>query len=227
MHLLSEELRQRVAVLDVRGRELPAPGAFYPIADERYWRLVAEARTTTAVVWEGNQHNAHFLLADIPFAVVSRRASAPPSTRAQVVPYRMVRTHFEETVRELEQFLSAHPDPSSVLVVGTPPPKAERQVRAGLAHEEHFVRLLQQHDLTPDSAPVLDDRARVACWEALQDSMESIALRAGAAFLPVAHAAQNADGTLREAYCESDATHSNLAYGVLMWQEIVHRIEGV
>jgi hypothetical protein len=231
MHLLPDELRARVAVLDVKGRALPAPGVFRPAPNDAYWQVAAAAGTATAIVWDGNQHNARFLLSDVPFSVVGRRGTVE-SADDLVVPYRMMRALFDRDLATsgLTAFLDAHPQPDSVLVVGTPPPKSEQQVRQGLANDGplgqgYFVDALASLGLTPESAPLTPVSTRVACWEALQEAMEAVAVNAGAAFVPVPEWMRTADGTLREDLCEPDTTHASTAYGTAMWQEIAARVE--
>ena len=232
MPLLADELQRRAATLDLRGRTVPAPGAFYPSPDKNYWRLAARAGTTTAIVWDGNQHNVRFLLSDAPFTVVGRREPAQPP-EGRVLPFRMMRALFEGDLETsgLTRFLAAHADPASVVVIGTPPPKSEQQVREGLAYDERFgqeffVNALAELGFTPESVPVTSDETRVACWEALQEAMAQAAAKAGATFLPVPDWLRNGEGTLRPEYCEPDTTHANTAYGVAMWQQIAERVEG-
>lgn len=231
MALLPDELRQGVAVLDLKGRTLPAPGVFRPAPNEDYWRVAAAAGTSTAIVWDGNQHNARFLLSDTPFSVIGRRAPVEPLADL-VVPYRMMCALFERDLDAagLMKFLAAHPRPASVLLVGTPPPKSEQQVRQGLLNDGplgqgYFVDALAKLGLTLESAPLTPTATRVASWEALQEAMEATATGAGAAFVPVPEWMRTEAGTLREEYCEPDTTHANTAYGAVMWQEIAARAE--
>lgn len=232
MPLLPDELHRRVAVLDLKGRTVPAPGVFRPAPDTAYWRVAAAAGTTTAIVWDGNQHNARFLLRDVPFTVIGRRSPSAP-VEGRVVPYRMMRALFERDLDTggLTGFLGAHPDPASVLLIGTPPPKSDEQVRRGLTNDGplgqgFFVDALAELGLTPETAPVTSAATRVACWEALQEAVEAAAVGAGARFVPVPEWMLNPDGTLRAEYCEPDTTHANTTYGVAMWQEIAAHAEG-
>jgi hypothetical protein len=229
---LPEDLRPQVAVLDLAGRSLPAPGVFLPGPNADYWRTAAAVPTgtTTVLVWDGNQHNSRFLLTDVPFTVVGRRGR-PAQLESRVVPYRMMHALFERDLSGLSPLLTSCSDLGSVLVVGTPPPKPEHKIREGLANDillrqSFFVKLMDDLNLTPESAPVLSVSTRVALWEALQESLEALAKRAGARFLPVVSSVQNADGTLGEEYCEVDTTHANVAYGALMWQAILADVGG-
>jgi hypothetical protein len=225
MHLLPDALQSRVAVLDIRGRKIPAPGAYYPNADADHLRLLSRAGTPTALVWEGNQHNSRFMLVDPPFTVIEPEGCLPDDAEELVIPYRMVRALFELDLQPLAIFLAEHPDPASVFVLGTPPPKPDAELRAGLAKE--FRRRLGSYGLTPEQAPLLRAATRVVSWRTIQESMAAIAERAGAMFIPVPGAAQNEDGTLRAELCAPDATHANEDYGVLMWHELCRAVEAV
>ena len=218
LELLDDESRRRVAVLDVRASSVPA--------DDSYWPRLAAAGTTTAIVWGGNQHSVTFMLSAPPFTIVRARATTPPLVEGRVVPYRMVMALWGPSLEGLADFVGDHPDPGSVVVVGTPPPKPEEQVRSGIAVEPFFVELLAKEGFTPDTAPVTPAATRVAAWEALQDAMEEISTRGGARFLGVPPAARTAEGTLRPEFCEGDATHANPAYGVLMWHHLIEHAGG-
>jgi hypothetical protein len=213
MELLDEADRARVAVLDVRKAPVPA--------DDSYWPVLGRSTTTTAVVWGGNQHSVTFMLSSPPLTIVRARATTAPPVEGRVVPYRMVMALWGPTLEGLADFVNGHPDPASVVVLGTPPPKPERQVRDGIAVEPFFVELLATEGFTPQTAPVTPAHTRVAAWEALQDAMEEIAVRGGARFLGVPDAARTDEGTLRPEFCEGDATHANPAYGLLMWHHLI------
>jgi hypothetical protein len=236
MDLLEAEARARVAVLDAGGRVVAAsyhhaPAGnlhhWYDAPDDQYWHLLAAAGSATVIMWDGNQHNSDFLLSAAPLAVIGQRTNGEPVMGTQVTPYRMLKSHFSLSLNGLRDWLGAHSDPSTVLVAGTPPPKSEEHVRAGLAIEHYFIELLEKEGLTPNTVPLTDVATRVACWEALQEAMESISTAAGARFLAVPEVSQNSVGTLRAEYCGHDVTHGNLAYGVLMWQTISACVEGV
>lgn len=218
LDLLDDATRRRVAVLDVRKASVPA--------DDTYWPRLAAAGRTTAVVWAGNQHSVTFMLAAPPLTIVRARATTPPPVEGRVVPYRMVMALWQPSLEGLADFMGGHPDPASVIVVGTPPPKPEEQVRQGIAVEPFFVDLLAAEGFTPRTAPVTAAETRVAAWEALQDGMREIAVRAGGRFLDVPESARTAEGTLRPEFCEGDATHANPAYGVLMWHHLLDYAEG-
>ncbi len=219
MPLLDEAARSRAAVFDVRAAPVRAD------LHDDYWPSLAEQTgCATAVLWAGNQHTVSLLLTDEPLTVVSPHASAPPVIRGRVAPYRMVMALWEPSLEGLRDFVTTHPDAASVIIVGTPPPKPDAQVRAGISVEPYFVELLAAAGFTPQTAPVTDAATRVASWDALQDAMREIAAATGAGWMGVPDAARTDEGTLRPEYCESDATHANPAYGLLMWRRLLDRV---
>jgi hypothetical protein len=214
---LDDVTASQVALLDT------ADGQGTP--DDDYWRLLGESPGTTAVIWEGNQHNVSFLLGALPIAIVGRSARAPVAAApGTVVPWRMAQELWRPSLEGLVAFLAAHPTPGSVIVVGTPPPKSEEHVRAGLMAEPLFVLMLEREGLTPDTVPVVGVETRVAAWESLQESMAQIADAHGARFLEVPDMAREPWGTLLPEYCAADASHANPDYGLLMWHHLMNAI---
>lgn len=218
MKLLDEREQRRVAVLDLK------KGYHAPTDD--YWTRLSEAETKTAVVFGGNDHNVSFLFNDKPVTIVGRHAAAAPSAVGTVIPYRMVMELWRTPLAGLMRFMSEHRDPGSVVVVGTPPPKPDAQIRAGIAIEPHFVGLLTAAGTSAEAAPLIDPATRVATWEAYQDVMEEIAVATGGRFMPVPDQVRTDEGTLKPEYCDADATHANKDYGVLMWRSLIDFVDG-
>jgi hypothetical protein len=219
MVMLDEHDRGRVAILQKDGSLVP--DAF----DTTYFPYLANAGTTTAVIWNGNQSSVAFLLNDQPVTIVGRQATSTANLRGSVVPYRMVMALWQPSLEGLRDFLRGHGDSGSVIVLGTPPPKTEDDVRAGIAIEPYFVGLLADQGLTPETAPVTNATSRVAAWEALQDAMAEVAHSAGAHFLAVDPQTQTPEGTLLSEYSGPDATHANPAYGGVMWRRLIDHID--
>jgi len=111
--------------------------------------------------------------------------------------------------------------------LGTPPPKPEMKVRAGIAIEPHFVQVLAARGLTPEDAPVVDTTTRVAAWDALQECLHEVAAEGGANFLGVPGDVAGPDGTLLDMYCAPDATHANRSYGHRIWSHLLASLPGV
>lgn len=209
--------RRRVAVLDVA--EAPV------VPTDSYWDTVAADDRPVVVVWGGNEHAVVFMLSDEPITIIGPRGEVPDAPR-RVIPYTMVKSLWRIWLTPLAQFLERHPSPGAVTLLGTPPPKPEDRIRAGIAVEPHFVALLGKQGLTPASAPVVATATRVASWNALQDTIHEIALEGGASFLPVPDDIASADGTLRPELCSPDATHANADYGHRMWRHLLEQYAG-
>lgn len=217
MELLDHSERGAVAVLDVAAAPV--------VPDETYWPVLAAAEHPTVVLWGGNQHNVVFMMSDVPITVVGPRGVAFEPV-GHVIPYSMVKALWNPWLADLVEFLGAHPRPSLVTLLGTPPPKAEPQIRAGIAIEPYFVDLLASQGLTPDTAPVVDTPTRVATWDALQERMAEVASDFGARFLPVPPEVMADDGTLLPELADRDATHANPAYGVITWRYLLRELGG-
>jgi len=219
MHLLPDPDRDRVAVLDKQ--DTAPPDAF----DTTYFPELARAGTTTAVIWNGNQHNVSFMLNSVPVTIVRRDAERAPEIRGTVVPFTMAKALWAPSLEGLREFTAGHPAPASVIVLGTPPPKPDAQIRAGIAVEPHFVQLLAAEGFTAQDAPVTDPSTRVAAWESLQEAMADIAADAGCRFLAVPDEVRTQEGTLRPELCAHDATHANAEYGRIAWRHLLDAVD--
>ena len=215
MERLDPSEKALVAVLDVAAEPL--------LADDTYWPVVASTGRPVVVLWNGNQPNVVFMMSDDPITVIGPRGVLSEPI-GRVIPYSMVKALWNPWLADLLQFLEGHPDPSLVTLLGTPPPKAEAEVRAGIAIEPYFVDLLAAQDLTPDTAPIVDTATRVATWDALQERMAEVTADFGMRFLPVPPEAHAADGTLPPQLSGPDATHANLDYGLMMWRHLIKKL---
>ena len=175
------------------------------------------------IIWGGNQHNVVFMMTDEPITVVGPRGVTTGPT-GRVIPYSMVKALWNPWLADLVEFLGGHVKPSGVTLLGTPPPKAEAQIRAGIAVEPHFLNLLAERSLTPETAPIVNASTRVATWDALQERMAEIANDFGARFLPVPPDVAADDGTLLPELARPDATHANPEYGVIMWRHLLREL---
>ncbi len=215
MERLDPAEQAAVAVLDVAAAPV--------VPDDTYWPVLTAVEHPTVILWGGNEPNVVFMMSDEPITVVGPRGVTSESI-GRVIPYSMVKTLWNPWLVALVQFLDTHPNPSLVTLLGTPPPKAEPQVRAGIAIEPYFVDLLAGQGLTPDTAPIVDTQTRVATWDALQERMAEIAAGVGAQFMPVPPEVMADDGTLLPELAGPDATHANPDYGVVMWRHLIREL---
>ncbi len=203
----------RVAVL---GPEGPVdPSAPPPAEDRTYWSAACDAPgQVLAVVWTGNQHNKHFLFEfDEPLRL---HDSAEPG---RVVPASMISALWESELAGIEiRVPSARAE--HFVFVGTPPPKAEEDIRAGLRGEPRLLRAVAAAGESVDTIRITPASVRVGLWKILQNDLEERAARVGATFVPVPDTAKTADGCLRPEYSAGDSSHANAAFGALMLREI-------
>lgn len=194
-----------------------------PPGDERYWKLVAAAAAerTVALVWNGNQHNAEFLISpDPPFRVFHPMAEGDSSGDGIWVAQEALREHWSPTFSQLSVVLEGLAGADQVIVLGTPPPKSELQVRQALAQEAFFVDRARELGVRLDQLCITPAPVRLAMWQVIQDRLQEVACDAGATFIPVPAAAFGQNGMLLPAFCAPDASHANSSYGALMWEAI-------
>lgn len=183
--------------------------------DGTYWRTACRTPgRVLAVVWSGNQHNAHFLFEfDEPLRL---HDSGEPGT---VVPASMISAVWESSLAGIETQLT-DVKAEHLVLLGTPPPKAEEQIRAGLNREPNMLRLVAQAGESVDTIRITPSAVRVGLWKILQGDLEERAARIGARFVPVPSSTQTADGCLKPEYSGGDAAHANGAFGAVMLGEI-------
>jgi hypothetical protein len=163
-----------------------------------------------AVVWNGNQHNYSFLFeSDEPIRLHDC------GERGRVVPASMVSAFWEPSLGGIEAAV-ASARAEQVALLGTPPPKSDGGIRAGLPHSPWFVEALAAAGESVQTIRITPAAVRVGLWKILQADLAAVAARIGAVFVPVPDAAQAADGCLKPEYSAGDATHANGAFGALM-----------
>jgi hypothetical protein len=186
--------------------------------DATYWRVASGVKSRVlAVVWNGNQHTAHFL-----FDFEDPLRLHDCGELGTVVPVSMISAFWEETLAGLDSIESVQAE--HFVLLGTPPPKADDEVRAALAREPAREPLLSEAVAAAgesiETIRITPSAVRVGLWTILQDDLEERAARIGATFVPVPASARTADGCLRPEYSAGDASHANGAFGALMLGEI-------
>ncbi len=210
---VAEGLTEEVAVL-MPGEPVD-PSAPPRPEDGAYWRTAREAPgRVLAVIWSGNQHNRHFIFEfDEPFRLHDCGESGP------VVPDAMISARWEPFLVGMEANVKSV-QAEHLVLMGTPPPKREEEIRAGLAGEPRLLELIAAAGETPDTIRVTPTELRVGLWKILQHDLAAWAARIGATFVPVPASAQTADGCLKPEYSMADSSHANGAFGALMLDEI-------
>ena len=151
----------------------------------------AFARSTkgnvAVVVWDGNQHIAAFLIdSSPPFQVFQKGVvDAAHDLGRTWVSEEMLRSRWRGdatwTTDELEKLLGRLVATSTrVVLLGTPPPKSERLIRAALTDDPYFSALLEKDSMRPEDVPLTPGPVRIAMWRVIQNVYREAASDAGA-----------------------------------------------
>jgi hypothetical protein len=193
-----------------------------------YWDLFIEAARgrVPAVIWAGNQHNAHFLFrADPPIDfVLSSDPRRTVDRAATLVPEAMLRAVFEPSLKPLRALLArlAAVSPAAPIVIGTPPPKGDPvRLCAGMAKESYFAETAATLGIAITPQALAPPALLAKLWRLLQDMMRDCATEAGATFVPVPARLIAPGDLLPDPYWAQDATHANRDYGRKLLREVV------
>lgn len=196
--------------------------------DARYWNrcLRAAEQGHVALSWAGNQHSASFLIAPTPEIdfVSSSRPDLGISPNAQVVAETALKAFFSPSFEGLRHLLGrAHSKGLSarIVVLGTPPPKADNErLRAYLKSARFFQRKSANLGISLESARISSPQLRLKLWHLLQAMAAEIAEEFSCLFCPSPASAQDEQGFLRETFWMDDPSHANEAYGKAMLDQL-------
>ena len=192
-----------------------------------YWDMLRDLAQTRsiAVVWNGNQHTADFLLAsDQPLDFLPRGYPDPsvlPKTR--LVAEAVIREHFRPSLEPLRQLLAELPahDRLKRLVVGTPAPLFDNgEIRKRLSKESLFGEKAAAMGLDISQVEITPPTVRRKLWFVIQAMMAEIAEVGGWQFVSVAPETMDERGYLRSDLSAGDVTHTNIEFGSIMVQQI-------
>ena len=209
---------ERLAVASTVSGRLP---------DEKaYWEFVEHRGRDCgiAVVWNGNQHNAGFLIRPDPPLRVFHNAVDPARQpdSATWAPQEIFRERWKETTEALGAVLSRLAAVTRALyVVGTPPPKPDAFVESVLKTDAFFSGMISELGFDgAEQPPITAGSTRLALWWIVQDMLAEQAAAVDAEFVPAPGAAFDEEGFLRPELCVLDATHANEEYGLLIWEAL-------
>ncbi len=203
-------------------------GPAFPVAvsrnlnDDALWDVVVDhvAGRAVAIMWNGNQHNAQFLLEpDPPFRLFDP-LTGDVEGAGPWVAREAVRELFEPTFADLDRILTRLTAVAQVLLLGTPPSKSHEAVAAGLEKESLFAQRALELGLAPADLRVTRGPLRVSLWRLIQAMLSDRADTYGIDFVPVPASAMSPDGYLWPELSVPDATHANARYGALVWQSL-------
>jgi hypothetical protein len=192
--------------------------------DDDYWNFVAQLSNSqhTAISWNGNQHNIHFLVdsgikfnsvglnqkEDFPFVTLSR-----------------IQELFKPTFTELKSVLQKFNSKKKLCLLGTPPSKSKKFLDARLnqvGSEPFFEDLGRKLGLARNKLRASDDLLRAYMWEVTQNLTEEISKEFGINYIPVPGKTYDSNKILIESFYTQDLTHANEDFGAVMLEEMLN-----
>jgi hypothetical protein len=197
-----------------------------------YWdnlRELAQTRSV-AVVWNGNQHNADFLLAcDQPLDFFPRGYPDPSVLpKARLVAETVIREHFRPSLEPLRQLMADIPAHQRLkrLLVGTPAPLFDGdEIRKRLSKEPLFVEKAAAMGIIIGQVEITPPTVRRKLWFVIQTMMAEIAEKGGWQFVPVAPETMDERGYLRSDLSADDVTHASIDFGSMMVRQIARFLQ--
>lgn len=196
-----------------------------PVSEE-YWTWIEEKcrESVIGLVWNGNEHNARYLIRPTPaFDVVVEGGEREYHPDDILVPEEMIRAEFGPTNQQLDDALErlTKIPAARVLLLGTPPPHPDTEgMRERLKRSPHFIKLANDNAFSLDDVPLSSPSLRKALWGIVQTMRQETALRFSIPFIAVPPEACGDDGCLRADLRPMDATHANAEYGKLMLRSV-------
>ena len=179
-----------------------------------YWdnlRELAQTRSV-AVVWNGNQHNADFLLAcDQPLDFLPRDYPDPSVLpKARLAAESVIREHFRPSLEPLRQLMTEMPAHHGLkrLLVGTPAPLFDSgEIRKRVARSL-FIEKAAAMGINIGQVQITPPTVRRKLWFVIQTMMAEIAEKGGWQFVPVAAETMDERGYMRSDLSADDVTHA-------------------
>jgi hypothetical protein len=189
-----------------------------------YWDALVDNAAGRQVVlaFNGNQHYGDFLLqADTPFDFVEPTCpNAPAASATMLVPRRLVKAHFDQTLVGLRELIGRllKAGAQEVVLLGSPAPKADnRRFMDVILNSEFMKEVARRRGLELQRVALTPEPILLKMWHVLQELMAESAASASARFAPTPEHTCGADGFLAEAYVRpGDLTHANDEFGRLM-----------
>jgi hypothetical protein len=168
-----------------------------------------------ALIWDGNQHNGAFLVeSDERFSIFPAIGPWEDGHPRPLIPRSLFYEFFRLGLAGLRAVLS-NVAGERVLLLGTPPPKTEDQIRAGISKEPLLVEAAAKLGMSSSTLRITPLAIRFELWRMTQELMRQIASEYCVPFITVPDEAL-VDGALRADASHEDATHANGVWGEIM-----------
>ena len=181
--------------------------------DQDYWQFVAKnsKQKTVVILWNGNQHNIHFLVdTDQPFKVFGY---LPGPEIYPVVSISRIKKLFEPTFLELRETLNKFKKQTKIVLAQTPPPKSKVFLDSKLHLDPFFLNLAKQLDIPKSKLQASTDELRLAMWGITQDMTRDLACEFDLEYFDLPSHTVSSNGLLAEEYWTDDLSHANEDFG--------------
>jgi hypothetical protein len=194
-----------------------------------YWDALAASVTDRVVglSWKGHEPALFLIEAETPFDFIyNNDPSLGVDEGAYLVPESLVKASYRFSMDELADLIPRlhRSGAEAVALLGSPPPKRDADIRAGIREEPYFRDLIAGLGTSFDQVRVASERLRLKLWRVLQDSLAEIARSNQAIYIPPPATCMDPDGFLLHEYSGGDATHANYAYGAIALTELKRRL---
>lgn len=193
----------------------------HKLRDEAYWEFVSanSKGKKVGLVWDGNQHNIHFLIeTKRPFKVynlIHHDENFPAVSMARV------KELFRNTFDELRTILEKKFYNEDFFLIGTPPPKSKFHLDRKIRLDPFFIELGKNLEIPTSELEASSDELRIAMWRLIQSITSEVASEFGVNFVKVPDEAISPSGLLKSEYWTDDLTHANEKYGALMLEKVL------
>lgn len=202
--------------------------------DVDYWSAFEQAARDRmpAIVWEGDQHNAAFLIEPTPPLdfVLSSAPDLPMDPRASYVAESQLRALFAPGIDPLGPIIRRMTQVSggAVLIAGTPPPMGDADaIRARLANDPRVAAIAKERGSDVAAIAITSPYTMQKLWSLIQSMLAETAMAANGVFVPVPDRVRGDDGFLLERYWSDSATHANEDYRREMLNELAGAAEAL
>jgi GT2 family glycosyltransferase len=191
-------------------------------SEESYWAVaLAAARTRRvplAIVWGGNWHNAHFLFeSDERFSIFPASGPWEDGRPRPLIPRSLIRKAFAPGVAALRAVLEKSAG-ADVILLGTPPPKADDQVRVGIEGEPVIAEWAARLGMTAATLRITPLSVRRELWKITQELLGAMCREYAVPFIDVPERVFSG-GALSAALSAPDVTHANGLWAEVMIKE--------
>jgi hypothetical protein len=200
-------------------------GTTGPPEGKEYWDFVVKLSRGkhVVVVWNGNQHNAHFMFQTEPkFTVLGVTDNSDNSDNYDAVPIprAMIKNFFKPSFEELTEIIPSLSGAASITLLNGPAPKPLAHIQNCISQEKYFADLTKSLELDTDCFIITSDSLRLELWKILVEMLANYAKTLGTNFISAPAVSRDAFGMLLPEYWTPDVTHANSKYGVLLIEEI-------